>query len=243
MLAQKMLSDAFAQPDMKLSLSLSLFRFLEEQNKKAKALENGNDTETKEVNMEQAKVNGKPSTIVSDSETREQYNRAADGSFSMKSILKASPFLSPDGEDNEEPRFFHNDDLSKVKTQAARSARDLFAERFSKRPYVAYSQAANSDAMTEDLYLSQKQEKMADLAAALREREAAGKFDGMSANVDLKARKMAPSSSNLSPSPQRRNLERELFTIKTDDSPFSFPGTSEAKINVRADFLRESLFG
>lgn len=242
-----MLSDAFAQPGMKLSLSLSLFRFLEEQNKKAKALENGNDTETKEVNMEQEKVNGKPSTIVSDS-APEQYNRAADGSFSMKSILKASPFLSPDGEDNEEmigpePRFFHNDDFSKVKSQAARSARDLFAERISKRPYVAYSQAANSDAITEDLYLSQKQEKTAGLAAALREREAAGKFDGMSANVDLKARKMAPSSSILSPSPQRRNLERELFTIKTDNSPFSFPRTSEAKINVRADFLRESLFG
>lgn len=241
MLAQKMLSDAFAQPGMKLSLSLSLFRFLEEQNKKAKALENGNDTETKEVNMEQEKVNGKPSTIVSDS-APEPHNRAADGSFSMKSILKASPFLSPDGEDSEEPRFFHNDDSSKVKSQAARSARDLFAERFSKRPYVAYSQAANSDAMTEDLYLSQKQEKMAGLAAALREREAAGKFDGMSADDDLKARKMAPSSSIPSP-PQRRNLEREMFTIKTDNSPFSFPRTSEAKINVRADFLRESLFG
>lgn len=240
-----MLSDAFAQPGMKLSLSL--FRFLEEQNKKAKALENGNDTETKEVNTEQEKVNGKASTVVSDS-APEQYSRAADGSFSMKSILKASPFLSPDGEDNEEtsgpePRFFHNDDFSKVKSQAARSARDLFAERFSKRPYVAYSPAANSDAMTEDLYLSQRQEKMAGLAAALREREAAGKFDGMSADVDLKARKMAPPSSILSPSPQRRTLERELFTIKTDDSPFSFPTTSEAKINARADFLRESLFG
>lgn len=192
--------------------------------------------------MEQEKVNGKPSTIVSDS-APEPYNRAADGSFSMKSILKASPFLSPDGEDSEEPRFFHNDDSSKVKSQAARSARDLFAERFSKRPYVAYSQTANSDAITEDLYLSQKQEKMAVLAAAPREREVAGKFDGMSTKVDLKARKMAPSSSILSPSPQRRNLERELFTIKTDNSPFSFPRTSEAKINLQADFLRESPFG
>uniref|UniRef100_H2TQP2 Thyroid hormone receptor associated protein 3 n=1 Tax=Takifugu rubripes TaxID=31033 RepID=H2TQP2_TAKRU len=226
------LSSFFSNEDYlegdKNAISIAFGKFLEEQNKKAKALENGNDTETKEVNMEQEKVNGKPSTIVSDS-APEQYNRAADGSFSMKSILKASPFLSPDGEDSEEPRFFHNDDFSKVKSQAARSARDLF----SKRPYVAYSQAANSDAMTEDLYLSQKQEKMAGLAAALREREAVGKFDGMSADVDLKARKMAPSSSILSPSPRRRNLERELFTIKTEDSPFSFPRTSEAKINVR----------
>uniref|UniRef100_A0A674MWM7 Thyroid hormone receptor associated protein 3 n=1 Tax=Takifugu rubripes TaxID=31033 RepID=A0A674MWM7_TAKRU len=226
------LSSFFSNEDYlegdKNAISIAFGKFLEEQNKKAKALENGNDTETKEVNMEQEKVNGKPSTIVSDS-APEQYNRAADGSFSMKSILKASPFLSPDGEDSEEPRFFHNDDFSKVKSQAARSARDLF----SKRPYVAYSQAANSDAMTEDLYLSQKQEKMAGLAAALREREAVGKFDGMSADVDLKARKMAPSSSILSPSPRRRNLERELFTIKTEDSPFSFPRTSEAKINER----------
>lgn len=190
--------------------------------------------------MEQGKVNGKPSALIADS-APELYSRATDGSFSMKSILKASPFLSPDGEESEEtvryePNFFHDDDLCKVKSQVARSARDAFDERFSKRQYVAYSQAANSDAMTEDLYLSHKQGKM----AALRGRESAGKFDDMSPGV---ARKMAPSSSLPSPSPQRRNPEREMFTIKSDCSTFSFPRTSEAKMNVRTDFLRESLFG
>lgn len=223
-------------------LSVSLFRFLEEQNKKAKALENGNDTETKDVSAEREKVNGKPSAIIPDSAAK-QYDRAADGNFSMKCILKASPFLSTDGEENEdairpEPKLFHkdwhgNDGFSKLKSQAARSARDLFDEQFSKRQYVAYSQAADSD----------DSEKMAGTAAALTKRESAVKFD-LSADVELKARKVASSSSILSPSPpQRRNPEREKFTIRRDNSSFLFPRTSEAKINVRTDFLRESILG
>ena len=252
---KKNVNGAFAHPvmELSLSLSLSLFRFLEEQNKKAKASENGNDRETKEVNMEQEKVNGTPSAVISESVPK-QYDRTSDGHFSMKCILKASPFLSADQEKNEqairpEPKLSHkgwrgSDDLSKLKSQVVWSARDLFDERFSQRQYVAYSQAANSGAMTEDLYLSQKQEKMAGIAAAFSKRESAGKFEDLPADVDLKARKMAASSSTLSPSPaQRRNPEREMFTIRRENSPVLVPRTSESKINAGTDFLRESVLG
>lgn len=208
---------------------MSLFRFLEEQNKKAKALENGNGRETKEVNMEQEKANGTPSADSSDSVPK-QYDRTSDAQFSMKCILKASPFLSADGEENEEtvrpePKSFHrdwhaSDDLPELKSQVGRSARDLFDERFSQRQYAAYSQAASSEAMTEDPCLSQKQEKMAGVAASFSKRESVSKFEA-----------------------QRRNPEREMFTIRRENSPFLFPRTPESKINVRTDFLRESVLG
>lgn len=219
------------------SFSLSLFRFLEEQNKKAKALENGNNRERKEVNMEQGKVNGTPSSVP------KQHDRPSDGHFSMRCILKASPFVSTDGEENEEtirtdpqlvPNDWHRGDgLPKLKSQVVRPARDLFDERFSKRKYVAFAQAAHSDAVAEDLYLSQRQQKMA---------AASGKFEDLPADVDVKARKMASSSSTLSPSAaQRRNPDREMFTIRSDNSLFPFPRTSESKTNAKTDFLRESV--
>lgn len=227
-----------------------MFRFLEEQTKKAKALENGNDRGTQEVSTEQEKANGAPPAVTSDSVPK-QYDRKSEGHFSMKCVLKASPFLSADGDENEETirpeaKAFHkdwhgSDDPSKLplKSQVVQSARDVFDERFGQRQYVAYSQAANSDAMTEDLYLSQKPEKMAGMAAAFSKRES-----DLCADVDLKARKMASSSSMLSPSPaQRRNPEREMFTIRRDNSPFLVPRTSESNINVTTDFLRESVLG
>lgn len=203
--------------------------------------------------MEEENVNATPSADISDCVPK-QYDKSSDGHFSMKCILKASPFLSADGEEKEEtrgpePKLFHkdwhgSDDLSELKSQVVRSARDLFDERFSKRQYVAYSQAANSNGMTEDLYLSQKQEKMAGIAAAFSKRASAGEFEDLSADADLKARTMASSSSILCPSPsQRGNPKRETFTISRDNPPFLFPRTSESKLNVRTDFLRESVLG
>lgn len=187
--------------------------------------------------MEQGKVNGTPSSVA------KQHDRTSDGHFSMKCILKASPFLPTDGEENEEtirtdPQLFPNDwhgsdDLPKLKSQVVRPARDLFDERFSKRKYVAFSQAAHSDAVAEDLYL--RQQKMA---------ASPGKFEDLPTDVDVEARNMTSSSSMLSPSAaQRRNPDRKMFTIRSDNSPFPFPRRSESKINVRTDFLRESVLG
>lgn len=187
--------------------------------------------------MEQGKVNGTPSSVP------KQHDRTSDGHFSMKCILKASPFLPTDGEENKEairtdpqlcPSDWHGSDhLPTLKSQVVRPARDQFDEQFSKRKYVAFSQAAHSDAVAEDLYL--RQQKMA---------APPGKFQDLPTDVDVKARNMTSSSSTLSPSAaQRRNPDRKMFTIRSDNSPFLFPKTLESKINVRADFLRQSVLG
>lgn len=239
---------------MQLFISLSFFRFLEEQKK---SWENGKNTETNDVDMEQGKVNGKASTIISDSVSR-KYNKDIDGEVSMNSFLKASPFLSADGEEEEEmmikpqskslDKEWHNEDeFSKPKSKVTYSARELFEERVSKWQNVAYSQAANIDleTMAEDIYLSRKQDKAAAIAAALTKRELAVKFEELSPDMGGKARKMAKSPSILSPipTPTRRNSDKEMLMIRSEDSPFKSSRKQEAKINVRMDFLGDSLIG
>lgn len=235
-------------------ISLSLchsFRFLEEQNKKAKSWENGKNTESNDVVMEQGKLNGN-TKIISDSVSR-KYKE--DSGVSLNSFLKASPFLSADGEEGEEDdemmvkshskslqKDWHNEDESfKSKIRVTHSAREMFGECFSK---WQNSQVANSDleAIAEDIYLSRKQDKVVALAAALNKRELAGKFEELSPDLGGKARKLAKSPSIPSPSPPpRRNSDREMFMIRSEDSPFTSSRKQEAKVNVRMDFLGESL--
>lgn len=240
-----------AQLDAALYL-LSLFRFLEEQqNKKAKALENGKNTEANDVDMEQGKVNGKAPVNHSDSVSR-KHKEDIDGEVSLNSFLKASPFLSADGEEEEEMvikpqskslhKDWHNGDESfKPKIKVTNSARELFDERFGKWQNVSYSQVANCDldTMAEDMYLSRKQDKAAAIAAALAKRELAGKCEELSPDMGGKARKIAKSPSIQSATPPpRRNSDREL---RGEDSPFMSSRKQETKLNVRMDFLGDSL--
>lgn len=236
----------------KTAISIAFGKFLEEQNKKAKSRENGRNTEANDVDMEQGKVNGKASTIVSDSVSR-KYKEDNDGEVSLNSFLKASPFLSADGEEEEEmvmkPKPPHKNrhngnESSKPKSKVTQSARELFEECFGKWQNVAYSQAGGSDldAMAEDIYLSRKQDRAAAIAAALTKRELAGKFEELSPDMGGKARKMAKSPSIPSPTPpQRRNSDREMFMVRNEDSPFMSSRKQETKLNVRMDFLGDSL--
>lgn len=236
---------------MQLFISLSLFRFLEERNKKAKARENGKSTEANDVDVEQGKVNGKASANISDSVSR-KHKEDTDGDVSLNSFLKASPFLSADGEEEEETiikphskslhKDWHNGDKSsKPKIKVTHSAREMFDECFGKWQNVAYSQGADSDldAVAEDMYLSRKQDKAAAVAAALAKRELVGKCEELSPDMGGKARKMAKSPSIPSPAPPpRRNSEKEL---RGEDSPFMSSRKQETKLNVRMDFLGDSL--
>lgn len=236
---------------MLLFIPLSLFRFLEEQNKKGKFWENGKNTESNDVDMEQRKVNGKASTFNSDPVPR-KYKDTTEGEVSLNSFLKTSPFLSADGGEDEEMiikphpkslhKDWHNGDESS-KSKGTPSARELFDEYFGKWQNVAYSQVANSglDAMAEDFYLSRKQDKAAAIAA-LAKRELAEKFEELAPDMGGKAKKMAKSPSIPSPSPPaRRNSDRDMFIIRSEDSPFMSSRKQEAKLNVRMDFLRDSL--
>ncbi len=235
---------------MQIFVSLSLFRFLEEQNKKAKSLENGKNTEANDVSVEQSKVNGKTSTFISDSVPRKY--KDTDGEVSLQSFLKTSPFLSADGGEDEEmiikphSKSLHKDWHSSgdsSKSKVTHSARELFEECFGKWQNMAYSQVANSDldAMAEDFYLSRKQDKAAAMAA-LAKRELAGKFEELSPDMDSKAKRMAKSPSIPSPTPPpRRNSDRDMFIITSEDSPFMSSRKQEAKLNVRMNFLGDSL--
>nr|XP_046255475.1 thyroid hormone receptor-associated protein 3 isoform X2 [Scatophagus argus] len=239
----------------KTAISIAFGKFLEEQSKKAKSWENGKSSEANDVDMEKGRVNGKAPVIISDSVSR-KYKEDTDGEVSLNSFLKTSPFLSADGEEEEEvmiePQSLHKeghsgDEPSKPKNKVTQSARELFEECFSKWQNVAYSQVANSDldAMAEDIYLCRKQDKASAIAAALTKRELAGKFEKncLSPDIVVKTRKMAkspPSMSSPTP-PPRRSSDREMLMIRSEDSPFMSSRKQEAKINVTMDFLSDSL--
>ncbi|XP_040900663.1 thyroid hormone receptor-associated protein 3 isoform X3 [Toxotes jaculatrix] len=239
----------------KTAISIAFRKFLEEQNKKTtSAWENGKNTEANDVDMEQGKVNGKASAVNADSVSR-KYKDDIDGEVSLNSFLKASPFLSADGEEEEEmiikphSKSLHKDwhsgdESSKPKSKVTQSARELFEECFGKWQNAAYSQVANSDldVMAEEIYLSRKQDKAAAIAAALAKRELAGKFEELSPNMSCKARKMAKSPTIPPPAPPpRRSSDREMFMVTGEDLPLMSSRKQEAKFNVRMDFLGDSL--
>lgn len=199
------------------------------------------------MEMEQEKVNGKASVVVSDSVSR-KYKEDNDAGVSLNSFFKASPFLSADGEEEDEmiikpqfkslPKNWNNGEVSyKPKTKVAPSAREQFEECFAKWQKFANS---DKDATAEELYLSGKQDKTATTAAA--KRELTGKFKELSPDLICKARKTAESLSIPSPTPPlRRNSDRDTFEVRVEDPPVMSSRKQEAKFNVRMDFLGDSL--
>ncbi|KAM8870977.1 thyroid hormone receptor-associated protein 3 isoform 2-T2 [Spinachia spinachia] len=230
----------------KTAISVAFRQFLEEQKKKkAKAFENGKDTEANDVDMERMK--GKPSTTVSDSR---KYREDTEGEVSLRSFLKASPFLPADGDEEEEEaavidphlkplhRDWHSGDESfKAKIKAPQSAGELFDERFGKWQNVTFSPVVHRDPdATQDVHLPRKPGKA---AAALAKRESAGKCERLSPDACGKAKKMAKSPSALSSTPPPRgSYSREL---RGEDSRFTSSRKQETKLNVRMGFLGDSL--
>ncbi|XP_055760764.1 thyroid hormone receptor-associated protein 3-like isoform X3 [Salvelinus fontinalis] len=255
----------------KAAISSVFKRFLEEHNhkKKQSGWENGREMETNDGDVEREKGNGiKASGGIFDREPdkgeNEKYKYREDyddeGNVSLNSFLKASPFFSCDGEEEDEemipksrPKVLRKerdreDDVSpKPKVKVTLSARELFEERFGKWEDLAYSQASakddDLDAMAEEIYRSQKQEKATAIAAALAKREAiAGMLRGFSPENVSKDRRMEKAASSRSPIPApRRNSDREMFMVRGEDSP---PRASEkrgAEFSVRMDSLRDDV--
>ena len=181
-----------------------------------------------------------------------------EGNVSLNRFLKASPFFSCDGEEEElipkpHPKVLHkehdreDDESPKPKSKVTLSARELFEERFGKWEDLAYLQVAakddDLDAMAEEIYRSRKQEKAAAIAAALAKREAiAGMLRGFSPENVSKDRRKEKAASSQSPTPApRRNSDREMFMVRGEDSP---PRASEkrgAEFSVRMDSLRDDV--
>uniref|UniRef100_A0A672GQM9 Thyroid hormone receptor associated protein 3a n=1 Tax=Salarias fasciatus TaxID=181472 RepID=A0A672GQM9_SALFA len=238
----------------KAAISIAFRKFLEEQNKKAKsARENCKNTEANAVEAEQGKVNGKTSTVTSESLSRKR-KEDDDGEVSLSSFLKASPFLSADVEEEEEiivkppskslHKDWHNgDESSKPKTKVTHSARELFEECFGKWQNATFSQFANSDldAIAEEIYRSGKQDKAVAIAAALAKREFTVKYDELSSDTSCKERKMLKSPSIASSAlPPRRNSDREMFLVRGEDPPLAPSRKQETKVNVRMDLFGDA---
>lgn len=197
--------------------------------------------------MEQEKVNGKASALVSDSASR-KYKEDIDAGVSLSSFLKASPFLPADREDDEmiiKPlskslqKSWNNGEVSsKPKTP---SAREQFEECFGKRQKFSNN---DIDAMAEELYLSDRQDKAAAITAVFAKRELTGKFEELSQDLSCKARKMAKPPSTPSPTPPVwKNSDRDMFMIRGEDSSLMSSRKQEAKFNVRMNFLGDNLIG
>ncbi|KAM4580494.1 uncharacterized protein thrap3a isoform 2-T3 [Odontesthes bonariensis] len=236
----------------KMAISIAFRKFLEEQNKKAKsARENGNSTETKDVDMEKGNVNSKASAVISDSVSRKYSD--IDDEVSLSSFLKASPFLSAEGEEEDEmitkppskslKDWYNGDETAKPKSKVTRSAHKLIEECFGKWQNAAYSQFANGelDAMAGETHLSGK-DKAAAISAALAKRELTERFEELSPDMSGKTRKLASSPSVASSAPLlRRNSDREMFMMRGEGSPLMSSRKPEAKVNVRMDLLGDSL--
>ncbi|TNN89097.1 Thyroid hormone receptor-associated protein 3 [Liparis tanakae] len=231
------------------AISVAFRQFLEEQKKKAKALGNGKYAEAHDVDTEQGKAKGKASANIPDPVQR-KFREDIDGDVSLKSFLKASPFMSED-EAVIKPQtkslhkdWYNGDESSKTKIKVTHSAREMFDECFGKWQNVAYSHMANSDLddMEVDMRPARKQDVAAAVAAALAKREAAGRCEGLSPAVGGKARKMAKSpcvsSATPPPPPRRRSSDREL---RGEDSPFTSSRKQETKLYIKMDSLGDSM--
>lgn len=170
--------------------------------------------------------------------------------MSLNSFLKASPFLSAEGEEDDEmtckpsSKPFHKEwrngeETFKPKSKVTHSAQKLFEECFSKWQNATFSQFEH-DTTVEETYRSEKQEKA--IAAALAKRELATKFEELSPKVSCKMRKMAKSPSDqCSDPPPRQKSDKESFTVRGVDPPPMASRIQEAKFNVRMDYIGDNL--
>ncbi|XP_027868445.1 thyroid hormone receptor-associated protein 3 isoform X2 [Xiphophorus couchianus] len=233
----------------KTALSIAFKKFLEEHTKKSKsAWENGKVKEASDVDNEKGKSNGKASVVSSDSFPK-QRKEDTDREMSLRSFLKASPFLSAELEDEDDDiiirpplkslqkEWQNGDEASKPKSKASHSAQKFF-EKWQNAACAEFGQT-EVDAMVREMYLSGKLDKSEATAAALGKCEPARDFKDLSSEMSFKIRKTAKSPSFQCPeTPLSQNSDRELFLVRGEDKPLILR-KQEPKCNVRMDFLRD----
>lgn len=200
----------------KTALSIAFRKFLEEQNQKSKS-QNGSNRGSSDV--EEPKVNGRVSR---------KHTEEGGSEVSLNSLLKASPFLSEDSEDEEETTksHSHKDRLNGNEPKATVTAR-VFQEHFGKWQNAA--SVLNGDTTAaESLCVSKNQEK------ASAKRECGQKWKDASPDRSCKVRKMTNSSPGSVSSPRARDMmtPREDFCVEPKD---------QAMFKVKMDFLGDSL--
>lgn len=225
---------------------------MEEHTKKAKsAWENGKLREANDLDDEKRKVNGKASAITSDTlpKPSKQSREDTEGEVSLRSFLRASPFLSAEveEEDNEviirpplkslQREWQNGDEAFNPKSKVTPSAQKLF-EKW-QNAACAQVGKADLDAMVREMYLSGKLDKSeANAASAIGKRESAGEFKDLSSEMSFRIRKSDKSPFfECSDPPLRQSSEKERFMVRGE--PLMPSRKQEPKCNVRMDFLRE----
>ncbi|KAL0984744.1 hypothetical protein UPYG_G00146290 [Umbra pygmaea] len=259
-------------PGDKAAISSAFKKFLEEHNNKKRqsGWENGRDMETNGGDVKQDKVSGMSSVGIFDKEPSHgtfkgpdqngkgekgkcKFREDEEGNVSLNSFLKASPFLSCDGmEEDEETVVKPNtkvlrkerkdSESPKTKRKANLSARELFEERFGKWEDLAYLQAFDRDndvdTIAEEIYRSRKEKAVA-IAAALAKREAiAGILSGFSPEKVRRKERDTSSPFHTLP-PPRRNSDPDMLI--GEDSPPRASGKRGATFSVIMDSLRDEL--
>ncbi|XP_024122972.1 thyroid hormone receptor-associated protein 3 isoform X2 [Oryzias melastigma] len=244
-------TEEFQEEDKK-AISIAFRKFLEEQSKKANSAVENSKTEAEDGGLEKGKVNGKTSATVSDSAS-EKCREKTKGDVSLNSFLKTSPFLSAEGEEEDDEilnrpslkflfKDLHNGDEScKPKISVSHSGQKPFGECFRKQN-AAYSQFTNGEfnSTVEERWAERKQDKA--IAAVLAKRELTEKFEDLSPEMSFKTKMMAGSPSALSSAAARSgSSNREMFMMREQDTTAVSSRKQEAKFHVRMGFLGDNL--
>ncbi|KAF4102978.1 thyroid hormone receptor-associated protein 3 isoform X2 [Onychostoma macrolepis] len=256
------------QTDDTIAISAAFLKFLEEQNLKKQA-------STWDDNTHKGKSNG---DIVCDKENGEMFEKgielsrisdhdnagekeksksakSGDGNkLSISSTKRGSrngpTLLCEDGENDDEEiemsdrvRDMENDPSKrKSKSKVTVSAREMFENRIRRMQDMAW------DDELEALLLCHKQERAANLLAALSKRDQlSGMFKDPSpeklSNVKRKEKTTLSSSSNPTLLPRRssENREQEMFVVMNEESPPRASVKRGSEFSVRMDSLSDDL--
>lgn len=249
-----------------LKLFLSLTRFLEEQNLKKLASTWDNNTHKGKSNGDSVcdKENGEMfekgielSRIVDhnnagEKEKSKSAKRGDGNKLSISSIKRGSQngptLLCEDGEDDDEEMEMSDrvrdmeNDPSKSKSKVTLSAREMFENRIRRMQDMAW------DDELESLLLCHKQERAANLLAALSKRDQlSGMFKDPSPEKlsNVKRKEKTPLSSSSKPTllPRRssENREQEMFVVMNEESPPRASVKRGSEFSVGTDSLSDDL--
>ncbi|XP_073703492.1 thyroid hormone receptor-associated protein 3 isoform X2 [Garra rufa] len=254
------------QTDDTIAISAAFLKFLKEQElkKQASAWDDNTHKEKSNGDVIRGKENGEMfekgielSRIVDHDNAGEKEKtksaKSADGNkLSISSTKRGSrngpTFLCEDGEDDdEEMEIFDKvrdveNDPSKSKSKVTLSAREMFEKRIRKMKDMAW------DDELEALLLCHKQERAANILAALSKRDQlSGIFKDPSpeklSNVKRKEKTTLSSSSKPTLLPRRssENREQEMFVVMNEESPPRTLMKRGSEFSVRMDSLSDNL--
>lgn len=173
---------------------------------------------------------------------KEKYKKSCEGDMpSISGTQKALSFLCEDGEEDDEEMEISNQkrhkETNSSKSRVAPSAREMFEERIRRLQDMAW------DDELEALLLSHKQERAANILAALSKREQLGGMfkDPSPERLSKVKRKEKNTMETLKSSqPSRRsseNHEQEMFVVMSEESPPRASAKKGTEFSVRMDDL------